>query len=112
MECSLQDTLEASLARGEQLLPGDLIAFLCGPLIPPPVRNDRHVWLFAPSFVNVEAAAAFIDMSFETRLPTPRYALTSIFSQTPYTHDTSKCRTGPLCEVLHGPDTRCVCDHP
>lgn len=99
--------LEASLARGEELLPGDLLAFVCGPITPPPVKNDRYVWLFAPSYF--DASAAFIDSSYETRIPTSKDGLTNLAAQTPYTHDTSKCRTGPLCWI-HGPNTRCVCD--
>jgi hypothetical protein len=90
--------------RGQRFEPGDVLAFLCGPVAPTFISSS--VWVHAPA--SFDASAAFVDEFFTSRVPTVRGDLIDQFANAPFVSDGAHCRTGPVC--AHGPTTRCVCD--
>ena len=97
--------LDAMHARGEELGPGDTLAFLCGPVVPR--TSSSRVLLLAPSYD--DATAAYVDRSFQSRGVTPTADMANRGANAPFSRDATNCRTGPQCWI-YGPDTRCVCD--
>ena len=96
--------LDALPKRGQRFGPGDVVAWLCGPV--PPTFTSPNVWVHAPA--SFDASAAFVDEFFASRAPTVRGHLIDQFANAPFVSDTANCRTGPVC--THGETTRCVCD--
>lgn len=113
--------LDDMSARGEQLNPGDALAFLDGPSLSTSSSDVR--WL-APSFDDDLAAHVDLDWGI-TRPHSPRTGMTEKASTGPFVGNTANCnsascltaaahaascRTGPLCSMVHGVDTRCMCN--
>ena len=74
---------DAMNSAGETLGPGDVIAFLGGPILPSSVQQTaQHVWWHAPA--HEDFYSAYVDLNWETRAPTCRTAVQQRLHDAPH----------------------------